>query len=91
MNQKTTLRFADHVLTFVVPEAEVVEIRLAFRRKWPYKFVRANGDFHVSFDQVLWMKISPVDDAEQETVEEKIYSLFEPLRASLASSAGGTP
>ena len=58
MNQKITLRFADHVLTFEVPGEEVTEIRLAFRRRWPYKFVRANGDFYVHFDQVLWMKVS---------------------------------
>ena len=79
MNQKITLRFTDHVLTFVVPEEEVAEITLAFRRRWPYKFVRANGDFHVNFDQVLWMKIIPGDDeTEQEIVQKELAKLPRP-------------
>lgn len=76
MNQKVTLRFADHVLTFVVPRADAAE--MAMRRKWIYKFTRANGDFLVNFGQVLWMKISPGDDigVEQETVQEVASALF---------------
>ena len=91
MNQKITLRFADHVLTFVVPEEETSEITLAFRRKWPYKFTRADGDFHVNFDQVLWMKVGPGDEAKigweaVETIQEEV----EEYRA-LFGSHSGTP
>ena len=74
MNQKVTLRFADHVLTFTIPKAEIADVKLSMRRKWLHQFTRGDGDFIVNFDQVLWMKISPGDDAEigQETVEEQM-------------------
>lgn len=64
MNQKVTLRFTDHVLTFEVPGEEVAEIEQDMRRKWLHRFVRANGTFLVNFDQVLWMKVSPGDNVE---------------------------
>lgn len=80
MNQKITLRSADHVLAFVVPKSEVADIKLGFRRKWLYQFRAANSDFIVNFDQVLWMKIGSGDDTEvgQEVVQEKSHILFVP-------------
>ena len=84
MNQKITLRFADHVLTFTLTEAEVSEVERHMRRKWLYEFTRGDGDFLVNFDKVLWMKISPTGDPEpeQETVAEQVEeyrALFGPL------------
>jgi len=84
MNQKITLRFADHVLTFKVPKEEVAEVEQDMRRKWIHRFIRADGIFLVNLDQVLWMRISPGDDIEtkREEAEEEAHILFKPFTAS---------